>query len=43
VSAGKETTDVDAVMDGDLDAFMTAYLRHTSKQASEERLSTMAS
>lgn len=39
---GHETADVAAVLDGDLGPFMTAYLRHRSRQAAEERLSAVS-
>jgi len=38
---GHETADVGAVLDGDLEPFMTAYLRHKSRQAAEERLAAV--
>lgn len=37
-AAGCETNDISAVMDGDLDAFISQYLRHKSKQQQEARL-----
>lgn len=37
-----ETADVAAVLDGDLEPFMTAFLRHKSRQAAEERLSAVS-
>ena len=39
---GHETADVSAVLDGDLEPFMTSYLRHKSRQEAEERLSAVA-
>ena len=36
VRTGEETSDVGAVMDGDLDAFMQAYLRHKGARRTED-------
>ncbi|KAI8464346.1 MAG: peptide chain release factor 2-like protein [Monoraphidium minutum] len=39
---GCETADVAAVLDGGLEPFMTAYLRHRSRRDAEERLASAA-
>jgi hypothetical protein len=36
--AGLETSDVEAVLDGDIDAFLMAYLRWRGEQQSSEAL-----
>ncbi|KIY99518.1 Peptide chain release factor 2 [Monoraphidium neglectum] len=39
---GHETADVGAVLDGGLEPFMTAWLRHRGRKAAEERLSAVS-
>ena len=40
---GVETSDVQAVMDGSLDAFMTAYLQQKGMEATQEMMGELAS
>jgi peptide chain release factor 2 len=35
VRTGEETSDIGAVMDGELDAFVQAFLRHKGQQAQQ--------